>query len=225
MLSKLIPLTLLRGSSGINYLRTDPVRANPVFHKVKNRAFKDIEKKVLMKIPSATGAGAGGAQHAAHPTERRAAQVEAAKKQRADTRLVAAAGAGQGSSAATAGRGNTSNAQDASRGCSGAGGRRGSRHTAPDSDTADEDSGDNDFSDDDDENDEVEAAGALTSIRAAGQAAAAGGRGPMKRKQQKKKQKATAKRARVVAPPTLPEQPGAPRLSSSETRPNPKYTD
>ena len=33
------------------------------FHKVKNRAFKDIEKKVLMKILSATGAGAGGAQH------------------------------------------------------------------------------------------------------------------------------------------------------------------
>jgi len=29
MLSKLIPLTPLRGSSSINYLRTDPVRANP----------------------------------------------------------------------------------------------------------------------------------------------------------------------------------------------------
>ena len=72
---------------------------------------------------------------AAHPAERGAAQVEAAKKQRADARLIAAAGASQGSSAATAGRGNTSNAQDASRGCSGAGGRRGSRHTALDSNT------------------------------------------------------------------------------------------
>ncbi|KAF6263096.1 hypothetical protein COO60DRAFT_1699015 [Scenedesmus sp. NREL 46B-D3] len=93
------------------------------------------------------------------------------------------------------------------------------------SNTADEDTDDDNFSDDDDEDDEVEAAGALTSMRAAGQAAAAGGRGPMKRQQQKKKQKATAKRARVVAPPTLPEQPGAPRVSSRETRPNPKYTD
>ncbi|KAF6255902.1 hypothetical protein COO60DRAFT_1532239 [Scenedesmus sp. NREL 46B-D3] len=72
---------------------------------------------------------------------------------------------------------------------------------------ADEDTDDNDFSNDDDEDDEVEAAGALTSMRAAGQAAAAAGRVPMRRQQQKKKQKATAKWARVVAPPTLPEQP------------------
>ena len=83
----------------------------------------------------------------------------------------------------------------------------------------------------------AEAAAALAAMRASKaaarkEAAAAarksqqhGQQQQQKRKKQKLQFTAGGKQARVVLPPTLPEQPGAQRISSREHHPNPRYMD